>query len=138
MRRKSQYRLNGISVSYNKHFEVPRLLSPVFTGRDEDLQCLTTSLAPGPSSPRKHQRRYVLFGLGGSGKTQICLKYVQEQRERYGGIFWVDASTVDSIRQSFMQLALILQVDEDVDSVKRRLAHISETWLLVFDNADGP
>ncbi len=83
MRRKSQYRLNGISVSYNKHFEVPRLLSPVFTGRDEDLQCLTTSLAPGPSSPRKHQRRYVLFGLGGSGKTQICLKYVQEQRERY-------------------------------------------------------
>jgi hypothetical protein len=74
---------NNISVPYNKHFEVPHLLSPVFTGRDDDLQCLTTSFAADPPSQGRHQRRFVLFGLGGSGKTQTCLKYIQEHRERY-------------------------------------------------------
>jgi hypothetical protein len=29
-------------------------------------------------------------------------------------------------------------VDENIDSVKRRLANISQAWLLVFDNADDP
>jgi GTPase SAR1 family protein len=55
----------------------------MFTGREEDLQCLTTAFALGQPSQRHQQRRFVPFGLGGSGKTQICLKYVQDQRERY-------------------------------------------------------
>jgi Cdc6-like AAA superfamily ATPase len=76
--------MNNNLVSYNKHFEVPLLLSTVFTGRGEDLQRLTTAFAAGLASLDHHQRRFVLFGLGGSGKTQICLKYVQEHRERYG------------------------------------------------------
>jgi GTPase SAR1 family protein len=67
---------------YNKYFEVLHLLSPVFTGRNEDLQRLTTAFAPCESPQHRHQRRFVLFGLGGSGKTQICLKYVQDYRER--------------------------------------------------------
>ncbi|KAK5202699.1 hypothetical protein LTR47_011671 [Exophiala xenobiotica] len=138
MKNQPRHIANERLVSYNTHFEVPHLLSPVFTGRDNDLQHLTTSLATGLSSLRQHQRRYVIFGLGGSGKTQICLKYVQAQRERYWGIFWVDASTEESIQQSFMQLALLLQVEENVNSVKRRLAHVSEAWLLVLDNADDP
>jgi tetratricopeptide (TPR) repeat protein len=55
---------------------------------------------------------------------------------RYWGIFWVDASTDDRIQQCFAQIARLLQVDENVDSVKRQLANTSQTWLLVFDNAD--
>ncbi|KAK5260992.1 hypothetical protein LTR40_003095, partial [Exophiala xenobiotica] len=129
---------NEQSVSHNKHFEVPHLLSPVFTGRNEDLELLTTSFAPRPPLQRQHQRRFVLFGLGGSGKTQICLKYVQDQRERYWGIFWVDASTDDSIQRSFTQLARILQVDENVDCMKRTLANSVQAWLLIFDNSDDP
>ncbi|KAK5188831.1 hypothetical protein LTR47_011690 [Exophiala xenobiotica] len=91
---------NEQSVSNNKYFELPHLLSPVFTGRDKDLTCLTTSFATRPPLKRQHQRRFVLFGLGGSGKTQICLKYLQDQRERYWGVFWVDTSTDDSIQPS--------------------------------------
>ncbi|KAK5215128.1 hypothetical protein LTR96_011450 [Exophiala xenobiotica] len=129
---------NEQSVSNNKYFELPHLLSPVFTGRDEDLKCLTTSFAARPRLPRQHQGRFVLFGLGGSGKTQICLKYVQDQRERYWGIFWVDTSTDDSIQRSFTQLARILQVDENVECMKRTLANSVQAWLLIFDNADDP
>ena len=35
-------------------------------------------------------------------------------------------------------MAGVLQVDQDVFSVKRRLANMSQPWLLVFDNADDP
>jgi hypothetical protein len=36
-------------------------------------------------SPRlpKMQRRFVLYGLGGSGKTQVSLKFAQDNRDRY-------------------------------------------------------
>ena len=57
---------------------------------------------------------------------------------RYWGIFWIDASTNDSIQQSLVQIARLLQVDQDVISVKRHLANTTQTWLLVFDNADNP
>jgi hypothetical protein len=57
---------------------------------------------------------------------------------RYWGVFWIDASTIDSIRRCFAQIALILQVDKDIDSVRRVLANASQSWLLIFDNADDP
>jgi hypothetical protein len=83
MTREDLVKVHHISVSNNKHFEVPHLLSPVFTGRHEDLQRLTQSFEVGPLPQVGFQRRFVLFGLGGSSKTQICLKYIQEHRERY-------------------------------------------------------
>jgi hypothetical protein len=57
---------------------------------------------------------------------------------RYWGIFWIDASTDESIQQSFKQIARLLQVDENIESVRRSLANASQPWLLVFDNADDP
>lgn len=69
--------------SYNKHFEVPHLLSPVFTGQDEICRSLDSSLALSPPSRESMQRRFVLYGLGGSGKTQICVRYAQVHREQY-------------------------------------------------------
>jgi hypothetical protein len=56
----------------------------------------------------------------------------------YWGIFWVNASTSSSIQQSFTGLARVFQVEENVDSVKRKLINTSQAWLLVFDNADDP
>jgi hypothetical protein len=53
-------------------------------------------------------------------------------------VFWIDASTIDSIRRGFIQIALILQVDQDIESAKRALTNASQPWLLIFDNADNP
>jgi hypothetical protein len=41
--------------------------------------CLRQS---GPDIPLQ-QTRFVLHGLGGSGKTQLCLKFAKEHREKY-------------------------------------------------------
>ena len=57
---------------------------------------------------------------------------------RYWGVFWIDASTRDSIQRCLVQIALVLQVDREIDSVRRAFANASKPWLLVFDNADDP
>lgn len=69
-------------VPRNKHFEVPHHVSPVFTGQAQIGRRLETVFAPS-SHERAKQRRFVLFGMGGSGKTQICLQYVYTRRDRY-------------------------------------------------------
>jgi hypothetical protein len=73
----------NLLVLYNQHFEISHFLSPVFTGQEEVSQCLESSLALAKLPRQPVQRRFALWGLGGSGKTQICLKYAQVHRERY-------------------------------------------------------
>ena len=71
----------------NKHFEIPFDVSPYFTGRDDICRELREScLPPEDLSAPNPQRRFVLYGLGGSGKTQIALKFASDHRERYGNI----------------------------------------------------
>jgi hypothetical protein len=67
-----------IIASYNQYFEVPHLLSADFTGHGDICRSLENAFA----QPLMHQRRFVLFGLGGAGKTQTCLHYVNLYRER--------------------------------------------------------
>lgn len=71
-----------VLVPRNEHFEVPQHVSPVFTGQAQIGRRLETVFAPS-SHERSKQRRFVLFGMGGSGKTQICLQYVYTHRDRY-------------------------------------------------------
>lgn len=68
-------------VPCNKYFEVAQHLSPVFTGQAQIGQRLETAFAPFSYGCSK-QRRFVLFGMGGSGKTQICLQYLDTHRDR--------------------------------------------------------
>jgi predicted alpha/beta-fold hydrolase len=43
----------------------------------------------------------ILYGLGGSSKSQLVLRYVETHRRRYSHIFWVDAATKESTFKSF-------------------------------------
>lgn len=69
---------------YNKFYEVPHNVSSIFTGRDDISGRLRAKCLPSESAIRqKEQKRFVLYGLGGIGKTQICLKFAQDHQERY-------------------------------------------------------
>ena len=67
----------------NKHFHIPQVVSSIFTGR-EDVSRLVekTLLSPEYHNSSPQQRRFVIHGIGGSGKTQFCCKFAQEHRER--------------------------------------------------------
>jgi Cdc6-like AAA superfamily ATPase len=67
--------------SCNEHYIVPHNVSAVFTGRN--IACMQLQKSCLPPRASKMQRRFVLYGLGGSGKTQVSLKFAQDNRERY-------------------------------------------------------
>ena len=74
----------GCAASYNKHYYVPYNLSGIFTGRGDVLQKLHDGcLPPKPDGRLTEQKRFVLYGLGGSGKTQSCIKFAQDHQERW-------------------------------------------------------
>jgi hypothetical protein len=73
----------GRAVPYNKYYCVPYNLSAIFTGRSDVIQKLREGLIPSETeSWPAEQKRFILHGPGGSGKTQACLKFAQDYRER--------------------------------------------------------
>ena len=67
----------------NKYFHVPHNVSSIFTGRNDVTQVLCNTILESTEQGLPHQqKRFVLYGLGGSGKTQFCLKFVQDNRDR--------------------------------------------------------
>lgn len=76
--------LVNVSGFRNIHYEVPHNVSSVYTGREDISQRLREICLPSKRREiRGMQKRFVLFGLGGSGKTQVCLKFAQDHREKY-------------------------------------------------------
>ena len=55
--------------------------SPRFTGQKMYLEKLKAFFSPrdGQSQVQSYPRRlFLLYGMGGAGKTQICLKFIEE------------------------------------------------------------
>jgi tetratricopeptide (TPR) repeat protein len=98
---------------------------------------LCSSVLEGQAKLRSASNIFRNIGKG-TLDTKDTLQLLTRGVTRYWAIFWVDASSNDRIQQCFTQLARLLQVDVNVDSVKRKLANTSQSWLLVFDNADDP
>jgi hypothetical protein len=65
---------------------VPRNSSPQFTGRKrqaEDVKgILNAHVEPLGRSMRSQHKIIVIHGMGGSGKTQFCLRYAEDNRAR--------------------------------------------------------
>jgi len=67
----------------NKYFHVPHNVSNIFTGQGRLYFELEQKMLKPPDSGALGQKRvFVLYGLGGSGKTQFCLKFIQDHRDR--------------------------------------------------------
>ena len=85
----------------------------------------------------------LLWGTGGIRKTQICLKFIEEMSSRLSHVFWVDASSVESIVMSLRGTSSISAsqapcLDDSIESILQWMSGIQEEWLIVFDNADEP
>ncbi|KAJ7213433.1 P-loop containing nucleoside triphosphate hydrolase protein [Mycena pura] len=88
---------------------------------------------------QSEQKIYVLYGLGGSGKTQIALKFIEQHKAHFTHKFFVDASSPETVTNNFKMITSMLNIPEEtVDGAMSWLASksASEEWLLLFDNAD--
>jgi len=129
-----------LEMSRKKYFEVPLQPIATFLGRDSVLSRIEAHFSNTASN---QQLRFAIHGLGGSGKTQIALKYAFDHRPDYDSIFFVNASSIDSLIRDFTKIHQMLQlaaIDNDenkIECVKRWFARTDNTkWLLIFDNAD--
>ncbi|KAH9908661.1 hypothetical protein F4778DRAFT_776945 [Xylariomycetidae sp. FL2044] len=69
--------------SYKEYFKTPQAVSSIFTGRESLLEELNHRCIQPPGPLRiQSQRRFVVCGLGGSGKTQFCCKFAEDNRDR--------------------------------------------------------
>ena len=57
--------------------------STLFTGREDVLRKMKDHFSPSAaSSQSKQQHIFVLYGMGGAGKTQIALKFIQQNSDQ--------------------------------------------------------
>ena len=70
-------------VSPNEHFSIPQGVEKNYTGRAGLLDDVKQAFnAPFAREEAGMQKRIVIYGLGGSGKTQFCCKYASLCRQR--------------------------------------------------------
>lgn len=117
-----------------------------FKGRTAELATMQDVLQPG--EPCTGLRRLVLGGIGGMGKTQLALEFVQRHRTRYSSVFWFNATTEQTMKASVRSVVGRVDSPRQTDdaSDERNLTSMldwladvrNDKWLLVFDNYDEP
>ncbi|PVF94731.1 hypothetical protein CPB86DRAFT_631926 [Serendipita vermifera] len=85
-------------------------------------------------SGRTIPRVAVLTGLGGSGKTQIALKFASEFEETL--VYFLDASSQATLEND-LKILVLSQSETHVDALVW-LANTKRDWLIILDNADDP
>ncbi len=117
-----------------------------FCGRASELLAIEKALDPEKSG----QRGVVLCGIGGSGKTQLTLRYIEQHFHLYTAIIWINATTLEHTQQSFAEAADLISSKwpaPDLPVVyigpirwRKVVARLHSTchkdWLLVIDSVD--
>ncbi|KAF2179206.1 FabD/lysophospholipase-like protein [Zopfia rhizophila CBS 207.26] len=138
---RTQFNLQGVPV-VNK-----------FVDRPSDMAELEQALLP--QRQYRRQKVFVLYGLGGIGKTQLAVEFARRHHRRFSSVFWLDGRTEDSLKQSIATCAGRIpegQIAEssraysatragDVDVVVRDVMNWlsrpkNTEWLIIFDNVD--
>ncbi|KAI1642877.1 P-loop containing nucleoside triphosphate hydrolase protein [Daldinia loculata] len=122
--------------------------TPTFYGRSTELEALFDVL--DPSGPGR--KGVAIFGIGGSGKTQLALKYIKEKKRLYSAVIWINAFTSEQLTQSFADAFHMISkswTHKDVSNtyagenmeyfvLGRLRTTLKRNWLLVIDSADDP
>jgi hypothetical protein len=121
---------------------------PGFTGRDEMLAELETTLWQGKGSVAiRNSNRFTIamHGLGGIGKTVLARHYAWERRERYHGLWWLRAdqpeTLMDDLAELGARLGLALSGLEPEAATLATLDRLAQhktdkPWLLIYDNVE--
>lgn len=120
-------------------WNVPYEPDPLFTGRDQLLDQLHTSLLSHETTVLTQ----VISGLGGVGKTQLAVEYCYRYRGAYKAVVWIHADSPDTVMESLTEIARLLKLPgrktRDQQSLRHGIREWMQTkphWLLVLDNLE--
>ncbi|KAL1729459.1 hypothetical protein EV714DRAFT_284956 [Schizophyllum commune] len=142
MRSIAEHKHSGASTPSTTGFRVLKPCPPpthAYTGRKDILDKMHAYFAPVNGK----RKVFVLYGLGGAGKTQVGCKFVEmsqfdSETQRFSEVFYLDASTKDTLTADLKALAIAKEAGKRVDDALTWLARHTEDWLLFFNNADDP
>ncbi|KAF5593120.1 hypothetical protein FPANT_5212 [Fusarium pseudoanthophilum] len=132
------------TFNFNQRFEArPFFLFPYERNEDfvprTDISSKLEELLPKNSDDF---RSAALWGLGGSGKTQIALDFAYNRySKRQCSVFWVHADSGATFAQDYGSIASVLGTNtqgsehELLQSVRHKIESLPR-WLLIIDNAD--
>lgn len=126
-----------------------------FVDRPSDTAEIEHCLLPRPLSRQTRRRIFVLYGLGGIGKTQLAVDFARRHKSSFSSIFWLESRSEDRLRQSLASCANRIpkgQIPDrsrnsdfdSADSLNIAVADVLDWlgrpdnvhWLLIFDNID--
>ncbi|KAG8528219.1 uncharacterized protein KY384_007136 [Bacidia gigantensis] len=123
----------------NRFFRIPQAVSSIFTGREDVATAVQDAFwSSTVASQPPQQQRYIIYGIGGSGKTQFCSKFAQDHREKLWGVFWIDATSSETAKHSFSMIGKMGGMEGTESAGKHWLSSAEEPWLLIINNADDP
>lgn len=148
--------LNKACAAHNVHWMIPRPVNSLFTGRSELVEHIQSTICNNDPGTTK-QTRLVITGIGGIGKSEMCLQVADLLRNEYvvtslccisarllttnsfWGVFWVDVHNPSTAKSDFLAISKkIGSAAESVAESVQALANTKDRWLLILDNADNP
>ncbi|MFY1633253.1 FxSxx-COOH system tetratricopeptide repeat protein [Solwaraspora sp. WMMB335] len=146
-------RFPGAPATYahspNELFRFPGSAPPIsnlparhrfFSGRQKILGRMLGDLTPESSFSPKIG---VIYGLGGTGKTELALEFAHRFSANYDLIWWLDAQQPTSVVTQLAQLSRRLGVPRSRHRQQMATAALEALrnrtrWLLIYDNAEEP
>src|SRR5579871_1036559 len=147
--RKSFLIVIEVKPNYLPIFNVPYRRNPLFTGHADVLKMIHQRLVL--DARPDFTSSYVIYGLGGVGKTQVAIEYSYLHRNDFDIIYWLRADDYETLLTSYSQLyddakfrgftGLCLGDERDLEAIAAQAKLWFENcqdirWLLVIDNAD--
>ncbi|KAK3348926.1 P-loop containing nucleoside triphosphate hydrolase protein, partial [Lasiosphaeria hispida] len=130
----------ALATSAVRSFMVPVSNNPLLTGRESIIKRMRDFFF---GSDHSTQKRLVLTGLGGVGKTQIATAFAYDSysKMRYSTVLWFFAVEKQELVKSFTQVAKSLGLYPEMPPIALALLQWlsreqTSKCLLVFDNTD--
>ncbi|RKK06379.1 hypothetical protein BFJ68_g17629 [Fusarium oxysporum] len=136
-------------------YSVPQKTDKLYTERRNLSDRLEEKLNKPLNGSDQVAHAVAISGLGGAGKTQLALRYVERHKLHYDPILWIDARSQEAIRSSFQRCAQGLNLLTETYSTVPNMAalrddpavrvvlswlqnrnHLQDEWLVILDSAD--
>ncbi|KAJ7487098.1 hypothetical protein FB451DRAFT_776463 [Mycena latifolia] len=107
-----------------------------FTGREDILHQMEKYF----NTDIGQRHIFLLHGLGGVGKTQIALKFVEQSttpEPRFTEVYFIDSSAQQTIESDLAAIAHVKGVGGTFQDTLLWLSNKHTEWLMVFNNANN-